>query len=338
MNKENQIVIYQSDDGKSQLQVSLQDDTVWLTQAQIVEVFHSSKANISEHIKHVFSSGELLETATVRKFRTVQKEGERTVARNRVHYNLDVIISVGYRVNSKQGTQFRIWANKVLKDYLVKGYAINEKRLQQSQKQLREFKRLAQLQAQVIEEYPLATNETKGLIQVIANYATALDLLDDYDHQRLELPKKGSTEVVKIEYTEAKKAIAQLGKQTKFEGLFGKEKDDSFKGSLQNIYQTFDGKDLYPTTEEKAAHLLYFVVKNHSFTDGNKRIAAFIFVWFLERNNLLYKPQGEKIISDSTLVALTLMIAQSHPNDKDMMIKVTVNLLNTNDSQVTSNE
>lgn len=218
MNKENQIVIYQSDDGKSQLQVSLQDETVWLTQAQIVEVFHSSKANISEHIKHIFSSGELLETATVRKFRTVQKEGERTVARNRVHYNLDVIISVGYRVNSKQGTQFRIWANKVLKDYLVKGYAINEKRLQQSQKRLREFKRLAQLQAQVIEENPLATNETKGLIQVIGNYAKALDLLDDYDHQRLELPKKGSTDVVKIEYAEAKKAIAQLGKQTQFEG------------------------------------------------------------------------------------------------------------------------
>jgi prophage maintenance system killer protein len=289
------------------------------------------------HLKRIFEEGELNERATCKDFLQVRKEGKRQVKRNQRNYSLDAIISVGYRVKSSRATQFRIWANKVLKDYLIKGFAINEKRLQESQKQLEEFKRLAQLQSQVISEYPLESDETKGLIQVIANYATALDLLDDYDHQRLELPKTGSRDVVQIDYTEAKKAIKTLGEQTQFQGLFGKEKDDSFKGSLQNIYQTFDGKDLYPTTEEKAAHLLYFIVKNHSFTDGNKRIAAFIFVWFLERNTLLYRSNGDKTVSDSTLVALTLMIAQSHPNDKDMIINVTVNLLNTNNMQVKSN-
>ena len=322
-----EVIIYQSKSSQVQVEVEFDGNTVWLSQNQLSQLFDQTKQNISLHINNCFREGELERAATVKESLTVQKEGNRTVKRKTSHYNLDVIISVGYRVKSKQGTQFRIWANQVLKDYLVKGYAVNQKRLQESQKQLTEFKKLVQLQNNVITEYQLETDETKGLIQVIANYATALDLLDDYDHQRLELPKRGSTEVVKINYQEAKKAIEELGKQTKFEGLFGKEKDDSFKGSLENIYQTFDGKDLYKTTEEKAAHLLYFVVKNHSFTDGNKRIAAFIFVWFLDRNNLLYKEKGEKIVSDSTLVALTLMIAQSHPNDKDMMVKVAVQLL-----------
>ncbi|WFO16857.1 Fic family protein [Cellulophaga baltica 4] len=202
-----------------------------------------------------------------------------------------------------------------------------KKQLVESDQKLTEFKKLIQIQNQVVSKYQLENDETKGLIQVIANYATALELLDDYDHQRLQLPKDGSSALVKIEYDEAKKAIAELGRQTQFQGLFGKEKDDSFKGSLANIYQTFDGIDLYTTTEEKAANLLYFVVKNHSFTDGNKRIAAFIFVWFLERNHLLYAENGEKRVADTTLVALTLMIAQSNPSDKDIMIKVVVNLL-----------
>ncbi|KPM31892.1 Fic/DOC family protein [Croceitalea dokdonensis DOKDO 023] len=327
MNKDNQIVIYQSDDGKSELQVSLQDDTVWLTQAQIVKVFNSSKANISEHIKNIFGSGELSEEATVRNFRTVQQEGNRNVTRNRIHYNLDVIISVGYRVNSKRGTQFRIWANSVLKNYLVEGYAINEKRLQQKTAQLESLKKVVALQEQVLTDYALNTNETQGLIHVISQYSKALDILDDYDHQRLKIPESKHLEVFKIGYTEARKAIDALGRQTKFEGLFGKEKDDSFKGSLDTIYQTFDGKDLYSSIEEKAAHLLYFVVKNHSFTDGNKRIAAFLFVWFLERNKILLNQKGFRRINENTLVALTLMIAESHPEDKDMMVKVVVNLL-----------
>ncbi len=321
------LIIYQTEDGLIQIQARLENETVWLSQQELAHLFAVTKPTISEHFKNIFESEELDKDTTVRKFRTVQKEGSRDVSRDIEYYNLDAIISVGYRVNSTKATQFRQWATRTLKEYLVKGYAVNHKRLQESQQQLTEFKKLVILQNDVINKYQLENDETKGLIQVIANYATALDLLDDYDHQRMELPDYGTKEVVKITYEEAKRAIEQLGKQTKFEGLFGNEKDDSFRGSLDNIYQTFDGNDLYKTTQEKAAHLLYFVVKNHSFTDGNKRIAAFIFVWFLERNNLLYSNDGFKIVSDSTLVALTLMIAQSNPKDKDMMIKVVVNLL-----------
>lgn len=327
MNTQEQIVIYQAKDGTHQLQVTLQEETVWLTQAQMASLFDTTPQNITMHLKSVYKENELNEKATCKDFLQVQKEGNRIVKRKQLHYNLDAIISIGYRVKSARATQFRIWANKVLKDYLVQGFAVNEKRLQEKTAQLDALKKVVALQEKVVSEYALKTTETEGLIKVIAQYSKALDILDDYDHQRLEIPEKGSKEVFKINYPEARKAIDELGKQTHFEGLFGREKDDSFKGSLENIYQTFDGDDLYKTTEEKSAHLLYFVVKNHSFTDGNKRIAAFLFVWFLERNHLLYKPDGSKIITDNTLVALTLMIAESHPGDKDMMIKVIVNLL-----------
>jgi len=321
MKEQDQIVIYKTNDTDVSIEVQIQEETVWLRQSQMAELFERDQSVISRHIGNIFKEAELDRKSNMQKMHIAFSDKPVT------SYSLDVIISVGYRIKSKRGTQFRIWANKVLKEYLVQGYAINEKRLQEKSQQLQELKRVIRLQEKVISEYPLKTDEAKGLVKVIANYASALDVLDDYDHQRLQLPKAGTKRVVKISYNEAKQAIAALGRQTKFEGLFGKEKDDSFKGSLENIYQTFDGKDLYPTTEEKAAHLLYFVVKNHSFTDGNKRIAAFIFVWFLERNNLLYGPDGMKIVSDSTLVALTLMIAQSHPNEKDMMVKVVVNLL-----------
>jgi len=320
------IIIYKN---KNQVEVEItyDNDSLWLSLNQIAELFDRDKSVISRHIKNIFKEEELEQYATVAKNATVQEEGKRKVTRSIEYYNLDIIIAVGYRVSSAKGTQFRIWANKILKEYLIQGFSINEKRLQQTTQQLQELKKVVQLQEKVITEYHLETDEAQGLIKVIANYSTALDLLDDYDHQRLKLPQTGNIEVVKIDYKEARNAINELGKQTKFEGLFGKEKDDSFKGSLENIYQTFDGIELYKTIEEKAAHLLYFVVKNHSFTDGNKRIAAFLFVWFLERNNILYQPNGNKIIADSTLVALTLMIAQSNPNEKDMMIKVIVNLL-----------
>ena len=319
-----EIIIYNTPDDSVEVRVQFDGKTVWLTQNEMSELFEQTKQNISLHINNCFREGELKNDSVVKESLTTASDGKKYKTKS---YNLDVIISVGYRVKSKRGIRFRIWANNVLKDYLVKGYAVNEIRLQESQQQLLEFKTLAQLQGQVISTYELETDESKGLIQVIATYASALDLLDDYDHQRLELPETGTEKVVEIGYAEAKKAIAELGKQTQFQGLFGQEKDDSFKSSLQTIYQTFGGKDLYPTTQEKAAQLLYFVVKNHSFTDGNKRIAAFIFVWFLERNGLLFTSQGQKVIDDNTLVALTLMIAQSHPNDKDMMIKVTVHLL-----------
>ncbi|TQO37521.1 Fic/DOC family protein [Arenibacter algicola] len=319
-----EIIIYEAIDNQIEVQVQFDGETMWLTQSQLCELFEQTKQNISLHINNCFKEGELDADSVVKESLITASDGKRYRTKS---YNLDVIISVGYRVKSKRGTQFRIWANQVLKNYLVQGYAINEKRLQQKTHQLEALKKVVALQERVLTDYTLDTNETQGLIHVISQYSKALDILDDYDHQRLEIPKSKQKEVFKISYDEARKAIDQLGKQTHFKGLFGKEKDDSFKGSLANIYQTFDGKDLYPSLEEKAAHLLYFIVKNHSFTDGNKRIAAFLFVWFLERNKLLINKQGFKCISDNTLVALTLMIAESHPSDKDMMVKVITNLL-----------
>jgi len=293
-------------------------------------LFNKARTTVTEHIQNVFKEGELIENLVCRDFRHTTQHCAivgKTQKKKIKLYNLDVIISVGYRVKSKQGTQFRIWANKILKEYLVKGYAINEKRLKEKVEQFEELKKIVHLQEMVITEYQLDTDEALGLIKVINDYTLALEMLDDYDFQRLKIPKKGVDQLFKINYTEAREAINQLGKQTHFKGLFGREKDDSFKGSLENIYQTFDGIDLYPTTEEKAAHLLYFVVKNHSFSDGNKRIAAFLFIWFLERNHLLYTKYGLKRLADNTIVALTLMIAESHPEDKDMMIKVIANII-----------
>jgi len=327
MTVRDKIIIYQSDNGQTQISVQLKGETIWLTQKQMGILFDKNSDTIGLHLKNIFRTKELDKISTTEKYSVVQQEGNREVKRHLLHYNLDAIISVGYRVNSKRGTQFRIWANEILKDYLVKGYAVNEKLLKQSKQKLNEFKKIVQLQEKVISEYQLESDEAQGLIKVIANYSKALNLLDDYDYQRLVIPKAEDVKAVKIEYEEARKAIDELGKHTEFKGLFGKEKDDSFKGSLENIYQTFDGFELYKTIEEKAAHLLYFIVKNHSFTDGNKRIAAFLFIWFLQRNNRLYNTQGNKMVSDSTLVALTLMLAQSNPNDKDIMIKVIINLL-----------
>ena len=325
--QQEQILIYKTETGQTQIDVRLEEETVWLSQDQMAQLFDQTKQNISLHIRNIYKEGELEESSTVKDYLTVKKEGKRNVSRNLNYYNLDVIISVGYRVKSKRGTQFRIWANKVLKEFLLQGYSINEKILREKSRQLDELKNVVRLQEKVISEHDLNTDESAGLIKIIAQYSRALDLLDDYDHQRLEVPEEGSREVFQITYNEARKAIDELGRQTKFEGLFGREKDDSFKGSLENIYQTFGGEDLYPTTEEKAAHLLYFVVKNHSFSDGNKRIAAFLFVWFMDRNQILYTQTGNKVIPDNALVALTLLIAESHPGDKKMMIKVIVNLI-----------
>ncbi|MEZ4884888.1 MAG: RhuM family protein [Chitinophagales bacterium] len=327
MTIQEQIVIYQSEDGGMELQVTLQEDTVWLTQAQMADLFETTPQNVTMHLKGVFEEGELIEDATCKDFLQVRKEGKRTVKRNQRNYNLDAIIAIGYRVKSKRATQFRIWANQILKDYLVKGYAINEKRLAQKTEQLSELQQIVALQNDIIKRRELNNTEAIGLLKVIGGYSRALDLLDDYDHQRLEMTRESTQTAYQITYSEARAAIDELGRQTNFEGLFGREKDDSFKGSLQNIFQTFGGIDLYPSIEEKAANLLYFVVKNHSFSDGNKRIAAFLFVWFLDVNHLLFDKNGYKKIADETLVALTLMIAESHSEDKDMMVKVVVNLI-----------
>ncbi len=322
-----EVEIYKSPDNKIELQVNLENETVWLSQKQMALLFDKNLKTINEHIVNIYKEHELEKTPTIRKFRIVQQEGKRTIEREIEHYNLDVIISLGYRVNSKRGTQFRQWATQRLKDYLVKGYAINEKRLTEAEYRFNELKQAIQLFDKVAQKKEISGSEAQGLLKVLSDFTVALDILDKYDHQTLKIQRSKNKEVFHINYKEATKAIEGLKNKFGGSALFGNEKDKSFKGSLNGIYQTFDGKDLYPSVEEKSAHLLYFVVKNHSFTDGNKRIAAFLFVWFLERNNLLYH-QGKKVIDDNALVALTLMIAESNPDDMKMMIKVIVNLIN----------
>ena len=322
------ILIYKVQDGQTGVEVRLDQDTVWLTQAQIIDLFESSKANISEHIKHIFKSGELPKEATVRKFRTVRQEGKRMISRDLEHYNLDLIIFIGYRVNSIKGTQFRIWANSILKNYLTKGFAIDKNRFQEQFRQLDELKQTVKLLGNVIANKELNSDEATGLLRIVTDYTYALDVLDQYDHQVLQINDTTTQEIFQITYPAAMSAIKGLKDKFGGSALFGNEKDDSFQGSLAAIYQTFGGQDLYPSVEEKAANLLYFVIKNHSFSDGNKRIAAFLFVWFLEKNDVLYRQDGSKRIADNALVALTLMIAESKPEEKEMMVKVVVNLIN----------
>ena len=322
-----EIIIYQNKDNQVQIDVQFEQETLWLSQKRMAELFDKDSDTIGLHLRNIYTEGELNEMATTEFFTVVQKEGKRDVSRTIKFYNLDAIISVGYRVNSKRGTQFRQWATQHLKDFLVKGYAINEKRLEEAESKFQELKQAVKLLESVVSAKEITGDEAQGLLKVLSDYAFALDILDQYDHQTLKISETEDKEIFKISYPEAIKAIEGL--KTKFGGsnLFGNEKDASFKSSLETIYQTFDGFDLYPSVQEKAAHLLYFVTKNHSFSDGNKRIAAFLFVWFLDRNKLLYH-EGKKVIDDNTLVALTLMIAESKPDDKDMMVKVIINLMN----------
>lgn len=316
-----EILLYESEEGQMTLQVQLQNETVWLTQAQMAELFGKGRSVISKHISNIFKEDELDRKSNVQKMHIAFSDKPVAV------YSLDTIISVGYRVKSKQGTQFRIWANRILKEYLIKGFATQEKL---KLNQLESLKKTVALLGNVIHNKELTAREATGLIQVVSDYAYALDILDRYDHQALGIEGVSEKQLFVITYDEAISAIRGL--RSKFEGhsFFGNEKDDSFKSSINTIYQTFDGMELYPSIEEKAAHLLYFIIKNHSFTDGNKRIAALIFVWFLERNSTLYKPDGSKRLADNALVALTLMIAESSPLEKDMMVKVVVSLINQN--------
>ena len=322
-----EIIIYQTPDGATNLDVRLADETIWLTQAQMVVLFDSSKTNVSEHIKHIYITRELEKSATVRNFRTVRIEGKREVNRNIDYYNLDMIIAVGYRVNTKRGTQFRIWASKVLKEYIVKGYVINQRA---QVEQLEDLKQTVKLLSNVLNTQSLTADEATGLLKVITDYTYAFDTLDKYDYQSLEINETTKKSPFRATYENAMKAIDTLRRKFGSGRLFGNEKDQSFKSSINTIYQTFYGNDLYPSIEEKAAMLLYLVVKNHSFSDGNKRIAAFLFLWFLEKNGILYKSNGSRLIENNTLVALTLMIAQSRTEEKDIMTKVVVNLINRN--------
>ncbi len=311
--KQDSLIFYKSEDGNIQLNVKLEKDTVWLTQSQMSNLFGVDRTVIVRHIRNIYKSAELCEDATCAKNAQVQEEGGRTVRRTIPYYNLDMIISVGYRVNSKNATQFRIWATSILKQYLIKGYAINDQRLQQLGEVIRIMKR--------------TQNEldAKQVLSVIENYSTALTLLDDYDHQCMKRPEGSKTTYV-LSYEECRNLIDQMRFNADSD-LFGHEKDDSFKGSIGNIYQSFGGEDVYPSLEEKAANLLYFVTKNHSFSDGNKRIAATVFLYFLDKNGILYDENGNKRIADYTLVALTIMIAESRTEEKEMMVSIIMNCI-----------
>ena len=322
-----EIIIYQTEDGQAKLDVRLEKETIWLNLNQIAMLFERDKSVVSRHIRNVYRERELAEQTTVAKFATVQTEGDRTVERSIEFYNLDVIVSVGYRVKSLRGTQFRIWATQVLKDHIVKGYTVNEKRLRDENARLKELQEAVDLLGRIIDQRQLAGQEAEGLLKVVADYSQALKLLDDYDYSRLIIGDVTENARFVLTYEAARSAIDKLAAGID-STLFGREKDDSFKGSIGAIYQTFDGKEVYPSIEEKAAHLLYFVVKNHSFVDGNKRIAASLFLWFLDANGILYRKNGGKRINDNALVALTLMIAESRPEEKDVIIKVVVNLIN----------
>lgn len=306
----NEIIIYQTPDNQSQVEVKFEGETFWLSLNQIATLFDRDKSVISRHLRNIYNEGELEQGATVAKNATVQKESGRKVKREIEYYNLDAILSVGYRVNSKRGTQFRQWATQRLKDYLVKGYAFNQKRLE-------ELGKMVELIEQSGKTETLQLQEAKGLLEILGNYTKSFVLLNQYDSHNLQAGKLSENITYEIEYAEAKNAIVELKKQliAKKEAteLFGNEKDDSFKSSLRSIIQTFGGEYLYPSIEEQAAHLLYFVIKNHSFTDGNKRIGAFLFVWFLEKNKYRFKKSGEVKINDNGLTAIALLVAQSKP-------------------------
>lgn len=330
LERNSHIELYHADSGETEIFVKLEDDTVWLSLNQLSELFRRDKSVISRHIGNIFKEGELVREATVAKYATVQMEGGREVERAIEYFNLDVIISVGYRIKSQRGTQFRIWANKVIKEYLVKGFTINEQRLSQEVQQLKNLQESVKLLGKVLEFKELTSDESTGLLKIISDYAYAFDLLDQYDYQQLKVIDTSGKEIFELSYSEAKKQIQHVKQTHGNSELFGLEKDKSFKSSLATIYQTFDGKDLYPSIEEKAANLLYLITKNHSFTDGNKRIAALLFLYFLERNGILFDSFGNKRIADNALVALTLMIAVSKPEEKEIMVKVVVNLINKN--------
>lgn len=319
------VIIFRPKGEKAALEVQLSDQTVWLSQKQMADLFEKDTRTISEHILNIFKEKELRKPAVIRNFRTTASDGK---TYDTAFYNLDVIISVGYRVNSKRGTQFRIWATSVLKQHLIKGYTINEKRLKEQATNLKALQRTVSILAELGRRKALTGDEAAGLLDVIRDYSYSLDVLDDYDHGRIEVKSATLRESYKLTYEEAIKLIEQMRKKFGSTGLFGQEKDQSFKSAVGVIYQTFGGKDLYPSIEEKAAQLLYLVVKNHAFSDGNKRIAAALFVWFLDRNKILYKADGSKRIADNALVAITLMIAESQPKEKEIIVALVVNLIN----------
>jgi len=315
-----EIRLYKSKDGSVALDVKLEKETIWLSQKQMSELFGKDTDTIGLHIRNAFKEGELLESATTVESSVVRQEGNRKVKRKIRLHNLDVVISVGYRVKSKRGTEFRIWATNVLKQHLVQGYSVNEKRL----KALNQTLRLA---ADISKRKLLSGDEAIALLQTVSEYSYALDLLDDYDHQRVAIRKVSRRKAKGVTYDEAMNLIDQMRITFGDSAVFGKEKDKSLHSSLNAVMQSFGGADLYPSVEEKSAHLLYFLVKNHSFVDGNKRIAAAVFLRFADKNGLIYDKEGNKRVADNALVAMTLMIAESKPKEKAVITAMLTNLI-----------
>ena len=326
--EENKIIIYTDETNSIQLEVRMEREMVWVTRQQLAMLFERDYKTISKHINNALKE-ELADEVVVAKFANTTRHGaieDKTQTHEKEYFNLEMVTSVGYRVKSKRGIQFRKWANKILKDYLIKGYAVNER---MRKDQIGELRQLVGMLGRAVQSQPLlSTDETNALFEVVTDYTYALDTLDNYDYERLTIEKTTKEEPFHATYENAMEEIRRL--REKFGGsvLFGNEKDDSFKSSIGQIYQTFGGEELYPSVEEKAAMLLYLVTKNHSFSDGNKRIAATLFLWFLNNNGIPYRKDGSKRLADNTLVALTLMIAESKTEEKDVMVKVVVNLIN----------
>lgn len=321
-NDHGQVILYKANDGFISLDVKLRGETVWLSLNQMASLFERDKSVISRHLRNVYETGELDRVSTVASFATVQNEGGRRIERQIEYFNLDAILSVGYRVNSKRGTQFRIWATGVLREHLVHGYTVNERRL-------KELNQAIRLIADVADRRVLSGDEAVALLRVVADYSFALDLLDAYDHQSVASPRCTPGPVAGISVEEARQTVERLREHYGAGSLFGLERDGGLSGALHAVLQTFEGQDLYPGLEEKAAHLLYFLVKDHPFIDGNKRIAAALFLWFMQKNAALYQPDGTKRIADNALVAMTLLIAESRPEEKDLLTRVLVHLIHS---------
>ncbi|MBN1871229.1 MAG: virulence protein RhuM/Fic/DOC family protein [Candidatus Omnitrophica bacterium] len=317
-----EVIVYKSPSGKIGIKVKLKQETVWLSLSEIAKLFNRDKTVILRHLRNIFKTKELEEKRNVQKMHI--PFSDKLVA----FYSLDAIISVGYRVNSARATRFRIWATDILRKHLIDGYTVNERRLREQSDKLEALQRAIAMIGDIKAKVALDHTEALGLLAVINDYNCALNLLDDYDRKKIKIADTSKEEKFRFTYEDAKKAVMQMKNRLGYPDLFGKEKDDSFKSSIGAIYQTFGEKDLYPSVEEKAANLLYFIIKNHSFIDGNKRIAASMFLWFLDGNELLYKSNGTKRLADNALVALTLMIAESKPDDRDLITTLVVRLIN----------
>ncbi len=324
--RKGEIVIYTSEDGTVSLDTKLEDETIWLTQEMMAKLFETTIPNINMHIKNIYEEDELEHNRTIKDFLIVRKEGRRTVSRNITHYNLDMILSVGYRIKSKTATKFRKWATDVLKKYLTQGYALNNKMLSAQKNKIENLQQTINLLSRSIQNQIETVDEAQNIAKILENFAKGLDLLDDFDHKTLDSKGKTVKDAVKITEKEYLKIIDKM-KSEFASDVFANPKDGSFSSSINQIYQTFDGKDCYPTLEEKAAMLLYLITKNHSFSDGNKRIAASCFLYFLDKNKMLYR-NDIPVIDSGTLFALTLLIAESKPEEMEIMKQIVVSILN----------